>query len=542
MKSTIAPAVIACLLSIASNATPIPLAARDLDSNVDALYIRDLEAEIYARAAELITRGNSNSKEPKKDSKASYDVGNNKPETPTGEFRKFTAGRDDDYFGDWQTMTGGKGKSGVDNPAAGKGKKTKKRGLVDEELEVRGNSKSKESKKDSKASYDVGNNKPETPTGEFRKFTAGRDDDYFGDWQTMTGGKGKSGVDNPAAGKGKKTKKRDLFDEELEVRGNANSKEPKKDSKASYDVGNNKPETPTGEFRKFTAGRDDDYFGDWQTMTGGKGKSGVDNPAAGKGKKTKKRELFDEELEVRGNSNSKEPKKDSKASYDVGNNKPETPTGEFRKFTAGRDDDYFGDWQTMTGGKGKSGVDNPAAGKGKKTKKRDLFDEELEVRGNSNSKEPKKDSKASYDVGNNKPETPTGEFRKFTAGRDDDYFGDWQTMTGGKGKSGVDNPAAGKGKKTKKRDLFDEELEVRGNSKSKESKKDSKASYDVGDNKPETPTGEFRKFTAGRDDDYFGDWQTMTGGKGKSGVDNPAAGKGKKTKKRGLLDFDLDLD
>jgi len=221
--STIAPAVIACLVSIVlTNAGPVPsssqLAARDAaDSGVDALYLRDIEAEISARALDLERRGGSSSKEKKKDSKASYPVGNNKPETPVGEFRKFTAGRDDDYFGDWQTMTGGKGKSGVDNPAAGKGKKKAKRDLIDEEiLEARGGMMSKISKVpkiDTKASYPVGNNRPETPTGEFRKFTAGRHDDYFGDWQTMTGGKGKSGVDNPAAGKGKKSGKRDLIEE-----------------------------------------------------------------------------------------------------------------------------------------------------------------------------------------------------------------------------------------------------------------------------------------------------------------------------------------
>ncbi|KAF8066535.1 hypothetical protein FPV67DRAFT_1192711 [Lyophyllum atratum] len=130
-SSSIAPAVIACLASFAlTNAGPIPsqsqLAARDVThSGIDALYVRDIEAEIFARAFELERRGGSGSKEKQKDSKASYPVGNNKPETPKGEFRKHTAGRDDDYFADWQTMTGGKGKSGVDNPAAGKGKKQK---------------------------------------------------------------------------------------------------------------------------------------------------------------------------------------------------------------------------------------------------------------------------------------------------------------------------------------------------------------------------------------------------------------------------------
>jgi len=131
-------------------------------------------------------------------------------------------------------------------------------------------------------------------------------------------------------------------------------------------------------------------------------------------------------------------------------------------------------------------------------------------------------------------------------------------LTGGKGKSGVDNPAAGKGKKKSKRDVFDgAELEARGGNSSKEKKKDSKASYPVGDNKPETPKGEFRKFTAGRDDDYFGyvyhdlmykstnalcsDWQSLTGGKGKSGVDNPASGKGKKKSKRAVLDSEVEL-
>ncbi|GLB40848.1 hypothetical protein LshimejAT787_0900630 [Lyophyllum shimeji] len=609
--ATIAPAVIACLMSVVlTNAGPIPssstqLEARNVaDAGIDALYVRDIEAEIAARAFELERRGNGSSKEKpkKKDSKAMYSVGDNKSETPTGEFRKHTAGRHDDYFADWQTMTGGHGKSAVHNPAAGKGKKSGKRelssdellarDLFDEFLEARGNGSSKEKpkKKDSKAMYSVGDNRSETPTGEFRKHTAGRHDDYFADWQTMTGGHGKSAVHNPAAGKGKKSGKRELssdellarelFDEFLEARGNGSSKEKpkKKDSKAMYSVGDNRSETPTGEFRKHTAGRHDDYFADWQTMTGGHGKSAVHNPAAGKGKKSGKRELssdellarelFDEFLEARGNGSSKEKpkKKDSKAMYSVGDNRSETPTGEFRKHTAGRHDDYFADWQTMTGGHGKSAVHNPAAGKGKKSGKRDLsedellardlFDEFLEARGNGSSKEKpkKKDSKAMYSVGDNRSETPTGEFRKHTAGRHDDYFADWQTMTGGHGKSAVHNPAAGKGKKSGKRelssdellarDLFDEFLEARGNGSSKEKpkKKDSKAMYSVGDNRSETPTGEFRKHTAGRHDDYFADWQTMTGGHGKSAVHNPAAGKGKKSGKRDLFEEEFDLD
>ncbi|TFK37081.1 hypothetical protein BDQ12DRAFT_724540 [Crucibulum laeve] len=484
MKVTsIAPAVVAIIASAAlTNASPIPAGSADLverapnpaDSGIDTssmhrrfveedeeLFSRDLdEEEFLARelefdldardvpdSYELERRGGIISKisGPKKDSKASYNTGNPRPETPTGEFRKFTAGRNDDYFGDWQSLTGGRGKSGVNNPAAGKGKK--KREFANEyELERRGGFMSKIAgpKKDRKASYKTGNPRPETPAGEFRKFTAGRHDDYFGDWQTMTGGRGRSGVDNPAAGRGRR-RPRDLS--ELEVRGNGPSKpsKPVKDSKASYDTGNPRPETPTGEFRKFTAGKHDDYFGDWQSLTGGKGKSGVDNPAAGKGKK--KRDMVFE-LETRGNGPSKpsKPAKDSKASYDTGNPRPETPTGEFRKFTAGKHDDYFGDWQSLTGGKGKSGVDNPAAGKGKKKRE---FKFDLEVRGNGPSKpsKPAKDSKASYDTGNPRPETPTGEFRKFTAGKHDDYFGDWQSLTGGKGKSGVDNPAAGKGKK-----------------------------------------------------------------------------------------------
>ncbi|KAG6816622.1 hypothetical protein H0H87_004469 [Tephrocybe sp. NHM501043] len=320
MKSAIAPAVIASLLSIIStNAGPVPYQLSHTRDILAAPYIRDVEADLHARELletrtcrrglsddELEARGCHTSKEvdapKKKDSKAMYSVGDNKSETPKGQFRQYTAGRHDDYFGDWQTMTGGKGKSGVDNPAAGKGKRP--RAFYDE-LEARGSKSSKEAKdskdKDSKAMYSVGDNKSETPTGEFRKYTAGRHDDYFGDWQTMTGGKGKSGVDNPAAGKGKRP--RAFYDElprafydELKARGGNLSKVAKdskeKDSKAMYSVGDNKSETPTGEFRKYTAGRHDDYFGDWQTMTGGKGKSGVDNPAAGKGKRS--RAFYDE--------------------------------------------------------------------------------------------------------------------------------------------------------------------------------------------------------------------------------------------------------
>ncbi|KAG5648413.1 hypothetical protein DXG03_004987 [Asterophora parasitica] len=171
MKTTsaIAPAILACLMSVAlTNAGPISTSSRSLSSRsavdaaiVDAQYIRDIEAEIIARAAELQleARGSGLSKlfKDKKDTKASYPVGNNRPETPKGEFRQFTAGRHDDYFGclsfndflhyypdslfvldsDWQTMTGGRGKSAVHNPAAGK-RRGRKRDLSElNELEMR---------------------------------------------------------------------------------------------------------------------------------------------------------------------------------------------------------------------------------------------------------------------------------------------------------------------------------------------------------------------------------------------------------------------
>ncbi|KAG6831055.1 hypothetical protein H0H87_006297 [Tephrocybe sp. NHM501043] len=256
MKSAIAPAVIASLLSVIStNAGPVPYHLSHTRDILDAPYIRDFEADIHARVLkethhcrrglsddQLEARGCTGSKEEdepapqkkKKDSKATYSVGSNKSESPTGEFRQYTAGRHDDYFADWQTMTGGKGKSGVDNPAAGKGKKQQprafnselqaqscRRGLSNDEIEARGCPQSKEEeepapqkkKKDSKATYSVGSNKSESPTGEFRQYTAGRHDDYFADWQTMTGGQGKSGVDNPAAGKGKKQHPRAFYDE-----------------------------------------------------------------------------------------------------------------------------------------------------------------------------------------------------------------------------------------------------------------------------------------------------------------------------------------
>ncbi|KAG6918463.1 hypothetical protein DXG01_014090 [Tephrocybe rancida] len=138
---------------------------------------------------------------------------------------------------------------------------------------------------------------------------------------------------------------------------------PKKDIKATADVGNNRPETPVGQSRPLTAGRHDDYFGHWQTMV-----NGVDNPAAGKGKRDV---LLSGALEDRDSLSKVEakisgikdkltgPKKDTQTKYDVGENKPETPVGEFRPLTAGRHDDYFGNWQAMV-----DGVDNPATGRG----------------------------------------------------------------------------------------------------------------------------------------------------------------------------------
>jgi hypothetical protein len=63
---------------------------------------------------------------------------------------------------------------------------------------------------------------------------------------------------------------------------------------------------------------------------------GIDNPAAGKGKRPR-------DIEARGFGHSK-PSRDSerKAKYPTGNPRPETPVGEFRQHTAGRKDDYFG--------------------------------------------------------------------------------------------------------------------------------------------------------------------------------------------------------
>ncbi|KAJ7592065.1 hypothetical protein C8J56DRAFT_1046445 [Mycena floridula] len=48
--------------------------------------------------------------------------------------------------------------------------------------------------------------------------------------------------------------------------------------KAKYLTGNPAPETPKGEFRQHTAGKKDDYFGNWKKQI-----KGVANPAAGKG-------------------------------------------------------------------------------------------------------------------------------------------------------------------------------------------------------------------------------------------------------------------
>ncbi|KAJ7592076.1 hypothetical protein C8J56DRAFT_932540 [Mycena floridula] len=239
----------------------------------------------------------------------------------------------------------------------------------------------------------------------------------------------------PSMGDSQSRVSRDLADvAELQARGAAMSrlttpKDP--DRKAKYRTGNPRPETPKGEFRQHTAGHKDDYFGDWKTQT-----KGVHNPAAGKGK-YKRDEIV--EIEARGAALSrlttpKDP--DRKAKYHTGSPRPETPKGEFRQHTAGRKDDYFGDWKTQT-----KGVHNPAAGKGKY--KRDEI-VEIEARGAAMSrlttpKDP--DRKAKYPTGNPRPETPKGEFRQHTAGRKDDYFGDWKTQT-----KGIHNPAAGKGK------------------------------------------------------------------------------------------------
>jgi hypothetical protein len=104
------------------------------------------------------------------------------------------------------------------------------------------------------------------------------------------------GVNNPAAGKGKKkrgimSKIGDAFSKVTSIFKGKGGSSSDPDRKAKYDTGNPKPETPVGEFRQHTAGKKDDYFGDWQTMT-----QGVDNPAAGKGKKAKR---YFEELEER---------------------------------------------------------------------------------------------------------------------------------------------------------------------------------------------------------------------------------------------------
>ncbi|KAG5640102.1 hypothetical protein DXG03_001212 [Asterophora parasitica] len=234
--STIAPAVLACLVPLTLiNAGPIlsnQLSSRSItDASVDALYFRDIEAEIIARAADLEARGNNHSSKKKEEKKkkkeddkkkevprvkALYPVGSNKSESPTGQFRKLTAGRGDDYFGDYEAVI-----NGVDNPAAGKGnykKKEDKRDLHEFELEARGNGSGgststtgNKKKKDIHASYPVGNTKSEKPIGT-RKQTAGRDDDYFGNWQSKAGGRIQSsgGRNNPS--------RRDLYDLELEAR------------------------------------------------------------------------------------------------------------------------------------------------------------------------------------------------------------------------------------------------------------------------------------------------------------------------------------
>ncbi|KAG6874594.1 hypothetical protein C0992_007380 [Termitomyces sp. T32_za158] len=101
------------------------------------------------------------------------------------------------------------------------------------------------------------------------------------------------------------------------------------------------------------------------------------------------------------------------------------------------------------------------------------------------------------------------------------------------------------GKKIKKRDLFGEEIEAHGNllSKIKSPKKDTKASYDVGNNRPEMLTVLY--VARGPQTHCLSscsDWQTMTGGHEKSAIHNPAAGKGKKTKKHNFLELDINLD
>ncbi|KIM38036.1 hypothetical protein M413DRAFT_448075 [Hebeloma cylindrosporum] len=94
--------------------------ARDLDFDL-ALERRNFERD-FDESMGLEARGcgfppcGKKKKDPER--KAKYHTGNPKPETPVGEFRPLTAGKKDDYFGNWQKMT-----KGVDNPAAGKGKK-----------------------------------------------------------------------------------------------------------------------------------------------------------------------------------------------------------------------------------------------------------------------------------------------------------------------------------------------------------------------------------------------------------------------------------
>ncbi|KAG6852266.1 hypothetical protein C0991_001444 [Blastosporella zonata] len=94
-----------------SNLYACLLAERDL--NAAELYKRGVFSNIGSKISGLKNKVFG----PKKDIKVTYDVRNNKPETPVGEFRPLTAGKHNDYFGNWQTMT-----NGVDNPAAGQGR------------------------------------------------------------------------------------------------------------------------------------------------------------------------------------------------------------------------------------------------------------------------------------------------------------------------------------------------------------------------------------------------------------------------------------
>ncbi|KAG6851157.1 hypothetical protein C0991_009546, partial [Blastosporella zonata] len=114
--STTTPAIAVCLVSIllvnSAPLLPSTQIARRVSPKLDT---SDLYARLLAKRdlddAELYERGvfsNIGSKisglknkvfGPKKDIKATYDVGNNKPETPVGEFRPLTAGKHDDYFG-----------------------------------------------------------------------------------------------------------------------------------------------------------------------------------------------------------------------------------------------------------------------------------------------------------------------------------------------------------------------------------------------------------------------------------------------------------